>query len=64
MFLLLQERQVGDKLPPTRKCDNLSRFENAHFLVPACGVFLEKSFRVPKVVPKNGYTFTFVRATM
>ena len=48
MFLLLQERQVGDKLPPTGKCDNLSRFENAHFLVPACGVFLEKSFRVPK----------------
>ena len=39
MFLLLQERQVGDKLPPTGKCDNLSRFENAHFLVPACGVF-------------------------
>ena len=54
MFLLLQERQVGDKLPPTGKCDNLSRFENAHFLVPACGVFLEKSLRVPKVVPKIG----------
>ena len=45
MFLLLQERQVGDKLPATRKCDNLSRFENAHFLVPACGIFRKKFSR-------------------
>ena len=45
MFLLLQERQVGDKLPPTGKCDNLSRFENAHFLVPACGIFRKKFSR-------------------
>ena len=29
-------------MPPTEKCDNLSRFDNAHYLPSACGVFMKK----------------------